>query len=56
MKIYVERNAMRPWLTELKRRGTITLLLFPYDGRNPSGVQLATPSVVTADSAWVTWT
>jgi hypothetical protein len=55
MKVYVERNAMRPWLTELGRKGKVALMLFPYDGHNPSGVEIATPSVVTADSTWVTW-
>jgi hypothetical protein len=45
---------MRPWLTELRRRGRIVLVLFPYDGHNPGGVQIATPSVVTADSTWLT--
>ena len=54
-RVYVERNAMRPWLTDLKRQGEIVLVLFPYDGHNPGGVQLATPSVVTCDSTWVTW-
>jgi hypothetical protein len=53
-KAYVERNAMRPWLTELRRQGKVVLVLFPYDGHNPGGVQLATPSVVTCDSTWVT--
>jgi len=55
VKVYVERNAMRPWLTELSRQGKIVLMLFPYDGHTPSGVQLATPSVVTADSTWLSW-
>ncbi len=55
VRVYVERNAMRPWLTELSRQGRIVLVLFPYDGHNPSGVRLATPSVVTADSTWLTW-
>src|SRR6266550_403311 len=55
LKVYVERNAMRTWLADLKRQGKIVLVLFPYDGRNPGGVQLATPSVVTCDSTWVTW-
>src|SRR2546426_10606725 len=54
-KIYVERNALRLWIWDLKRQGKIQLVLFPYDGRNPAGVQLATPSVVTCDSTWVTW-
>ena len=49
MKVYVERNAMRPWLTELRRQGSIPLVLFPYDGHNPSGVEMATPSVITCD-------
>ncbi len=52
--MYVERNAMRPWLTDLKRQGKIVLVLFPYDGHNPGGVQIAIPSVVTCDSTWVT--
>ena len=34
---------------------SIVLVLFPYDGHNPGGVQLATPSVVTCDSTCVTW-
>jgi len=55
VKVYVERNAMRPWLTELSRQGKIVLVSFPYDGHNPSGVEIATPSVVTADSTWLTW-
>ena len=55
MKVYVERNAMRPWLTELSHRGRIVLVSFPYDGHNPSGVEIATPSVVTANSTWLTW-
>ncbi len=55
VKVYAERNAMRPWLTDLSRKGRIVLMLFPYDGHNPSGVQLATPSVVTADSTWLGW-
>ena len=54
MKVYVERNAMKPWLTKLSKQGKIVLVSFPYDGHNPSGVQLATPSVVTADSTWLT--
>jgi len=54
LKVYVERNAMRGWLTDLRRQGKIALVLFPYDGRTPAGVQLATPSVVTADSTWLT--
>ena len=29
VKVYVERNAMRPWLTDLKRQGKIVLVLFP---------------------------
>jgi hypothetical protein len=55
VKVYVERNAIRAWLTDLKRQGKITLVLFPYDGDNPSGVEMATPSVVTCDSTWLTW-
>jgi len=50
LKVYVERNAMRGWLTDLRRQGKIALVLFPYDGRTPGGVQLATPSTwLTAD-------
>jgi hypothetical protein len=54
VKVYVERNALRGWLRKLRRQGQIELVLFPYDGRNPRGVQRATPSVVTVDSTWVT--
>jgi hypothetical protein len=55
MKVYVERNALRSWLRALKQQGRIQLLLFPYDGQNPSGVEVATPSLVTCDSTWVTF-
>ena len=54
MKVYAERNAMKPWLNKLSREGRITLMLFPYDGLNPPGVEMAPPSVVTADSTWLT--
>lgn len=53
IKVYCERNAVRPWLRALQAQGKITLVLFPYDGNNPAGVELATPSVVTMDSTWV---
>ncbi len=46
---------MKPWLTELKRQGKIVLVLFPYDGPNPSSVEMAAPWVVTCDSAWLTF-
>ena len=57
IKVYCERNSVRPWLKRLQRDGKIALVMFPYDekGQNPSGVQLATPSVVTCDSDVVTW-
>src|SRR2546430_280305 len=55
MKVYAERNAMRPWLTALSREVKIVLVSFPYDGHNPRGVEIATPSVVTADSTLLTW-
>ena len=42
-RVYAERNAMRAWLTDLRRRRKIVLVLFPYDGHTPSGVQFATP-------------
>ena len=45
---------MKPWLRELSRQGKIVLVLFPYDGYNPAGVKFATPSVITADSTWLT--
>jgi hypothetical protein len=52
--VYCERNALRPWLKALERDGQIVRVLFPYDGHNPDGIRLATPSVVTTDSTWVT--
>jgi len=55
LTVYVERNAMRPWLTTLSKQGTIALVSFRYNGHNPSGVEVAMPSVVTADSTWVTF-
>jgi hypothetical protein len=55
VKVYVERHAMRGWLRKLRREAKIVLVLFPYDGHNPSGVEVATPSVVTADSTWLTF-
>src|SRR6266853_3925041 len=37
-KIYVERNALRLWIWDLKRQGKVHLMLFRYDGyRNRSG-------------------
>jgi hypothetical protein len=54
IKVYCERNATRPWLTELERQGKIVLVQFPYDGHNRRVRQRATPSVVTADSTYVT--
>jgi hypothetical protein len=53
VRVYCERNAMRPWLRDLEREGRIVRVLFPYDGNNPRDIQLATPSVVTCDSTWI---
>jgi len=54
IKVYCERNATRPWLTELERQRKIVLVQFPYDGHNRRVRQRATPSVVTVDSTYVT--
>ncbi len=52
IKVYCERSAMREWLADLKRQGTIVLVHSPYDndGRLPRRMRPATPSVVTADA------
>ena len=54
IKVYCERNAWRDWMAELQRQGTISLVQFPYDGHNRRVRRLAIPSVVTADSTYVT--
>jgi len=53
VKVYVERNAMRDWLRTLSREGKVVLMLFPYDGHNPSGVRRATAGLITCDSTWL---
>jgi hypothetical protein len=54
IKVYCERGALRKELKDLKKKGLIQLIHFPYEGNTKKIEVTNIPSVVTTDTTHIT--